>query len=210
MKTAKKNKKQTQKFWTLFHQYRTKIALLTFFVVLPITLVLIAYLGPIQDSRSVTFDTDSNNQDIYISNFDSLEDLEDLDLNIKWTTLRNPIYRDDELITTGLYRFNVTYNILNGKNISNVRVQIALKPLYGTEQDNSSLTNVRSTSDGTNIDVTHNVLYPFSPLWFVTIKEPTVYLKIIYRETFAGNIEPIDVILYANYSLKDEFPPNVE
>ena len=210
MGTNKITKKKQQNFWTFFHQYRTKIALLTFFVILPITLLLIAYLGPLEQSRSVTFDTDNNNQSIFISDFNHLEDLKDIDITLDWTTLRNPVFDEDILVTSGLYRFIVSYDVLNNKNISNLRVQIALKPLYGTDQDMSTLTSIRSTSQGSSVDVIHNVMYPFSPLWFINIEEPNVYLKIIYTESFEGNIDPIEVTVYAYYSLKDKLPISVE
>jgi hypothetical protein len=206
--------KQIQKdssisFWSLFHKYRIKIALLSFFVIIPLTLILVAYLGPLNDSKQVTFDQTITGTSEFISSFKNLDDIKDLDITLKWTELNLPILNDKEERINGSYTFNFSYTVLDNKNISGVTIQVALKSLYGNVQNVSNPVSISSSVNGTNITVSHNILYPFSPLWFVTINEPIVYLKITYKETIPGISQPLDVIQYASYSLANVLPKKV-
>ena len=210
MQKTKSNKKTKTSFWTKFHLYRTKIALLSFIVIIPITLILVAYLGPLQDSRSVTFDRTITSESEYFSDFKKLSDLDDLNLEISWLTYRKPVSDGQDNYVNGSFTFNIKYEPADNKNISNVRVQLVLKPLYGTTQDTNNPVTVNSGSSGSNFTVPHNVIYPYSPLWFINIKDPIVYIKIQYTESFTGNINPIEKTEYAYFSLNGIDPTNVE
>lgn len=209
MSSKQTTKHQSLSFWTLFHTYRTKIALFSFFVIIPITLILVAYLGPLNASRQVTFDQTVSDSSVYISSFKNLNDVKDLDVTLTWSELNLPTRNEDDELINGSYKFNVSYTVLDSKNISGVTVQIALKSLYGTVQNLSNPVLISSSVNGSDVLVSHNVLYPFSPLWFVTVNEPTVYLKISYKETIVGISEPLDVIQYAVFSLSDVLPNKV-
>jgi len=210
MQKPKSTKKNTKNFWTFFHTYRTKIALIAFVVVIPLTLVLTAYLGPLSKSRSVTFDRNITEQSEYISDFKNLDDLDDLNLILQWTTYRRPVDDGNGNFVNGSYTFNIRYETLNNKNISNVRVQLVLKPVYGDTQDTNNPVAITAGNTGSNFTVSHSIVYPFTPLWLVQINEPTVYIKITYTETFTGSIAPIEVTEYAFYSLSGIDPTNVE
>lgn len=209
MSTKQIKKNQPSSFWSLFHKYRTKIALFSFLIIIPITLILVAYLGPLNESRQVTFDSTITDSSEFINSFKGLDDIKDLEMKLIWSELNIPILNDKEELINGSYKFNLSYTVLDGKNISGVTVQVALKSLYGTVQNVSNPVSVSSSVNGSDITVSHNVLYPFSPLWFVTINEPTVYLKITYKESFPGISQPVDVIQYASYSLADVLPKKV-
>jgi len=209
MSSKQIKKDSSVSFWTLFHKYRNKIALFSFFVIIPLTLILVAYLGPLNESRKVTFDQTISDSSEFITSFKDLDEIKDLEITLNWTELNLPILNDNNELINGSYVFNLSYTVLDNKNISDVTVQIALKSQYGTVQNVSNTFPITSSVNGSNITVSHNVLYPFSPLWFVTINEPVVYLKISYKETFPGISQPVDVIQYASYSLADVLPKKV-
>ena len=203
-----KKDKSKPSIWLFLHRYRSKIALALFFVVLPIILLIAAYVSPLVQSQRVIFDQEITEESVTIRSFDRLEDVEDMTINFSWSSLTLPEEDDDGILFGGRYGFTMSYTLDAPYDISNVRVVISLQPRFTNIRDVSNEERLSSSSDRT-IFVNHNVNYPINPLWFVTIEEPTVYIRIMYEKGLAGQLEPITVTEYVRVSLKDELPENV-
>ena len=203
-------KKETTKksFWKTFHQYRLKIALAAFLVIIPVVLLFAAYISPLVQSTRVSFDQEITEESTFISSFKDLEDVEDVYLGFTWKKLILPSEDENGNLIGGSFVFSVNYNIDESIDISNVRVIVSLQPRFTTFRDVSDeirLTNYSSR----DVYVNHNLVYPLNPLWFVTINEPTVYIKLMYDKGVAGELEPITVTEYIRFSLANIDPLEV-
>lgn len=203
-------KKDTSKqsFWIKVHKYRVKIALSLFFIVLPIILLIAAYVSPLVQSQRVAFDQEITEESEFIRSFGNLEDLEDINLSFSWTSLYLPEENEDGTLTGGSYGFTVGYTMDTPIDISSVRIVISLQPRFTNIRDVSSEERLTLNSER-QIFVNHNVNYPINPLWFVTIEDPTVYIKVMYEKGLAGELEPITVTEYVLVSLNDLVPEDV-
>lgn len=203
-------KKETTKksFWKTFHQYRLKIALAAFIVVIPIVLLFAAYISPLVQSTRVSFDQEITEESTFISSFKDLEDVEDVYLGFTWKELVLPREDTEGNLVGGSFIFSVNYNIDENIDISNVRVIVSLQPRFTTFRDVSA--EIRLTSySSRDVAVSHNLSYPLNPLWFVTINEPTVYIKLMYDKGVSGELEPITETEYIKVSLANVDPLEV-
>ena len=203
-------KKETTKksFWKTFHQYRLKIALAAFLIIIPVVLLFAAYISPLVQSTRVSFDQEITEESTFISSFKDLQDVEDVYLGFTWKKLILPTEDAEGNLVGGSFVFSVNYNIDENIDISNVRVIVSLQPRFTTFRDVSAeirLTNYSSR----DVFVNHNLAYPLNPLWFVTINEPTVYIKLMYDKGVAGELEPITVTEYVKVSLANVDPLEV-
>ncbi|PKK93905.1 MAG: hypothetical protein CVV61_02295 [Tenericutes bacterium HGW-Tenericutes-6] len=199
----KQNNKQVKpSFWKWLHQYRIKIALSAFLVIIPITLILTAYIGAYTTNNKVHFDVEVTQETTYIKDFISYDDIDALLLHIEWVALKSPEENTEGVLVNGYYDFNLRYEAKEGYSINNVSVT----PLLQTPW-----TNIRSLGTTQNLTTSNRVFriifnyeLPVRPLWFVTVEEANLYLKVDYTFTSAGS--PITKTVYVLYPLENITP----
>jgi hypothetical protein len=201
-----KTKNQQKTFLVWVHKNRLKIGLLAFFVLVPIALIITAYVGTYVGSQRFYFTQERTDLTEYISDFITADEINDFNLEIEWTTLRLPIADDEGKLINGQYGFSVTYTQKPNYVVNNVRVT----PLLQT--DWARMRSVGSTvtlNEGVAraLTVNFNFELPTRPLWFVTVEEPNLYLMITYTRVLAGN--PVEQVVYVQYSLNGLNPKNV-
>lgn len=197
------NIKQTKpSFWKWFHKNRIKVALYTFLIVVPITLILTAYIGAYTNNNKVHFDVEVTEETTYIKDFVSYDDIDALLIHIEWIALKSPEENEEGILINGYYDFNIRFEAKEGYSINNVAVTPVLQTPW---------TNIRSMGTQQNL-TTNNRLFrvifnfelPVNPLWFVTVDEANLYLKVDYTFTSAGS--PITKTAYVMYPLEDISP----
>lgn len=203
-----KKKQEKKSFWKTFHQYRLKIALAAFLIVLPIVLLISAYVSPLVQSTRVSFDQEITEESTYISSFKDIDDLEDITLSFTWNELVIPRASSDGTYEDGEFVFGMSYRLEESIDISNVRVTVSLQPRF-TSIRNISREITLSSFSSRDVTVAHNVMYPLNPLWFVTINEPTVYIQLMYEKGLAGELEPVTFTEYIKVSLANIDPLEV-
>ncbi len=199
------NKQETPTFWQWLHKYRAKIGLLVFAIALPITLLLIAFLGPYFSNRSVHFDEEYNDVQ---RNFVGIDDLKELSIKVGWTALTYPVFSDDdpeEITSHGSYRFIIGYEAKGLYDITSVAVTPVLHTDWFPHYSIGSMRNI--SPSGTTIAVVWDEEFPMTRLLFITITEPNLYLKVEY--TYQVQDQPINETAYVMYSLHDLNPDTV-
>lgn len=212
MQKSTNQKQSKSSFFSLFHQYRTKIALSLFLVITPLLLIVIGYLSPYLQSTRVTFDLEITEESDYIRNFKSLDELEDITLYVEWLTLTKPTENETGELTGGNLSFRITYEIENNKDINDITVTPVLQPLYTNVRDIAQPRTIFPygiTSSSTVFTITHNVLYPLNPIFLVNVSDPVLYLKITYNEVLSDRIDPIQMTEYVSISLSELNPNQV-
>lgn len=197
----KKNEPMT--FWTWLNKYRAKIGLLAFVIAIPLTLVLIAYLGPYYSNKSVHFD--SEYKDVQ-RQFVGVDDMEEIAINIVWKKLVNPVYDDEGVVTShGSYQFDINYETKGAYDISSV----AITPVLHTDWFSHYSIGAKLTIGTSNksVSVAWDELFPMRKLIFVTVNEPNLYLKVEY--TYAVMESTVNKTAYVKYALSDLNPQEV-
>ncbi len=199
----KADKHKPLTFWQKIHKYRAKIGLLAFLIIIPISLVLIAYLGPYFSNKSVNFSSETaETQDIQ-RRFIGLNDLDEMLLTVEWTDLVKPQFSEDNEVTTpGYYRFLLTYEAKDNYDISTVSITPVLHPDWFPVYFVGTTRQMYSTS--LTFQVTYNEVMPLHKLLFVTVEQPNLYLKIEY--SYISGEETINQVAYVKYSLEGLYP----
>ena len=187
-----------------FHTHRIRIIIWTAAIVIPLTLILLAYVGSYNTYKKVYFDSESTE---YIKNFDKLDDLETIDLDFEWITLKYPVFDDDDNVTTnGYYQFKFTFNNESSYNITNV----VLTPVLQTNwiDQNSIGTAVSLIEDNTsNMLISYNFELPERTLIFIDVTDPILYLKVTIN--YVTGDQTFNIIKYVSIDLKDYYPNTV-
>lgn len=203
MKIKKIEKKVT--FWTWLHRNRIKVAVLAFLIILPIALVLTAYIGSYTANRKVTFDDTITEESEYIKDFLNPDEIDAFEMTIVWNELKHPVGTvDEEGFENGYYEFLITYAAQENFTVKNVTIV----PVLQTDWTNLRAvgTPVSLTNTAT-VTVLFNHDLPVKPLLFVTVSEPHLYLMVQYTLTTGG--QDVSFIEYVQFSLKDINPLNV-
>ncbi|MBN3490574.1 hypothetical protein JV173_03495 [Acholeplasma equirhinis] len=183
----------TSKFGKWLNKYRLLIILILFIVVVPVAFVVSLYLGDYLKYKAVTFgnesitefqgyelltEDDTNHQVITIKTTD-------LTYSIKWMSYTTPLY-DDE---TGTYVFRVKYEEHSNKFVSNVQATLILQTQWINAKSQPKPIVTQETYS-TNQNINFNYVLPKSPLWFVTVEMPDLYVKLSYDIQYGlGTIE---------------------
>jgi hypothetical protein len=190
------------------HKYRIKLALSLFLIVTPVFSIAIGYITPYRQSTRVSFDPEITDESVFIRNFKSLDELEDITLYFSWITLMEPIENQDGTLSGGSMTFRIQYEIENNKDINNLFVTPVLQPLYTNIRDVGQQKVILPFGD-TDFTIPHNLLYPFNPLFLVQLNDPILYLKITYKEILNDKIDPVTVTEYIRIPLDAFNPTNV-
>lgn len=209
MKNQKIVKKPT--FWTWLHRNRLKIVTLSFIVILPLALVFTAYIGSYTANRKVYFDQEITEETEMIKGFMTLDEIDAFSLNVIWNELKHPTtLPDSDELSGGYFKFHVSYETKENYTVKNVSVIPVLQTdwkdiRYIGNSWTIKTTEQTSSSDFKSVSFNHEL--PFSPLLFVTVSEPNLYMKISYTVTSGGN--DVTHIDYVRFSLKGLNPINV-
>ncbi len=192
-------------FWAWIHLNRIKIALILFLVVVPFTLALIIYTGTYANGQRVHFDAEVTESTTYIKDFVEPDEIDALELSIQWTELKHPTEDETGTLTGGYYRFNILYTAKTNYEI----ISVSATPVLKTPWTDQQVIGTRSTVTTTNraFTILYNEDLPLRPLWFVTVNEPNLYLKVEYTFITASN--QVTKTVYVAFPLHDLNPDKV-
>lgn len=207
----KNNVKKAVKFnfWLWLHQNRIKVALLSFLVIVPIALILTAYIGAYTNNNKVHFDSEVTDSTVFIKDFTDIDEIDAFELSIVWQELRNPVaitsgINEDPILTGGYYKFNMFYTPKENYTVNSVNVTAVLKTPWTDVRYISAPAPLATTVRSVQVNFNHEL--PLRPLWFVEVTDPILYLKLEYTFTAAGN--PLTKTVYIAFPLED-LNPNV-
>lgn len=172
-------------FWGFIHQYRTKIVLVMFFVLVPIALALTIYVGAYTNNNKVHFDQAVTPETTYIKDFVTQDDLDALQLHISWYELKYPVKNAEDKLEGGSYAFDLYYEAKENYEILQVSVTTVLQTPWTNIRSISSPTSL--TTSSRRVSIPFNYELPVNPLWFVKVTDPALYLKVDYSFMSAGN-----------------------
>ena len=201
----KAKQKKQRPFLTWIHTHRLKVAAILFLVILPIALTIAVYVGSYTANNAVYFDQEITENSEKISEFLTIEDLDALSLNIEWDELKKPSENEEGVLYNGYYKFNVSYTPNTNYQIESVEVTPVLKTDWKNYRSVGNKTDITTTYS--SFLVNFNYELPTSPLLFVSIDEPHLYLKVEYTYETAG--QTISEIDYVKYSLNALNPNKV-
>jgi hypothetical protein len=209
MKNQKIEKKTT--FWSWLHRNRLKIVTLGFIVILPLALILTAYIGSYTANRKVYFDAELTEETETIKNFLSPDEIDAFSLDIVWNELKHPtLFADSDELTGGYYKFHISYVANENFNVKNVSIIPVLQTDWKDIRSVGTSWTIKTTettapNDLKSISFNHEL--PFKPLLFVTVSEPNLYMKVTYTVSTSGN--DVNYVDYVRFSLKNVNPLNV-
>lgn len=198
---------QTNKpsIWVWIHLHRIRIALILFLVVVPVTLTLIVYTGTYANGRRVHFDAEVTDATTFINDFIAPDEIDALELTIEWTELKHPTEDENGALTGGYYRFNILYTPKTNYEVISVSATPVLKTPWTDQQALGSRSTVTTTNR--SFTIVYNEDLPLSPLLFVTVNEPNLYLKVEY--TFISASNQVTKTVYVAFPLHDLNPDKV-
>lgn len=185
------SKKSKQSFGSLLLTYRKIIILSLFFVLLPIVIVIGVYSGTKANGEKIKMKADATTT-ISSNKFDSIEDFDDFNLTFEYVKLAKIVDPENSEKTIGnSYTFKVSYT-KNIQDVSKVSISSVLVGPWSTYQVIKEPINLSEGSQQ-NLVVEFKKVTPYSPLLFVTVEHPIMYLEVKY--TIAG-LEHINYLKY--------------
>lgn len=203
--------KPSSAFGKWLMKYRMIIIIASFFILVPIVFVVSLYLGDYLRNKDVNFgDIRAKNikdSTLVIEESTSHEvitlDSNDLTVSIKLKSILKPEYIDE----VGNYKFKVKYATKNNKSISNLSVSLVLHTQWIDTTSDVKAVNP-STSYGSDQSITYSHILPRTPLPFVTITSPDLYVMVTYQvESVLGSMETYTTFYKVN--LKGLTPSDV-
>ncbi|VEU82576.1 hypothetical protein [Acholeplasma hippikon] len=168
--------------WLL--KYRLILTILGIFILVPAAFVIALYVGDYLKYQKVTFD------DVVVSKFEksylttesstnheeiNLENA-DLIVKIKLDSFLIPEYYDE----SGYYTFKAKYVEQVNKLVSSVQITLVLQTDWMDAKSNPYSISL-SKNYSSQHSVAFNHILPQSPLWFVKVERPNLYVKVTYQ-----------------------------
>lgn len=192
-------------FWKWLHKNRIKVVTYSFLIIIPLTLLLTAYIGTYTTHTKVHFDQEVTENTEYISKFTDMDEIDAFELSIDWKELKYPVLNEDDELSGGYYMFSMFYTAKQNYSVISMTVTPVLKTNW---TDIRSMGNpVTLTPSARNVQIPFNYELPVKPLWFVTVEEPILYLKIDY--TFVTATNEIAKTVYIQFILSEINPDKV-
>ena len=192
-------------FWTQVHKNRIKIALSLFFILIPIVLVVIAYVGTYANQNKIHFDQSVTDETVFIKKFVDPDQIDALTLDISWYELKHPTTDTEGELVNGYYAFDIFYTEKDNYEVTTVNVTPVLKTPWTDLRSMGSLTTLYTSSR--RVTIPFNYELPVKPLWFVTVTDPVLYLKVTYTFNSAGS--QLEKTAYVKLVLEDLNPTRV-
>jgi len=197
-------KKKT--IWSWINQNRLKLAVWLFLIVLPVSLIIITYAGSYISNQSVYFDKEITENSTKINDFQSIDELKAITLDIEWDAFKKPALDEFDNLTGGYYKFLIAYDTKsNYEQVSNVRVTPVLKTSWKNYTSVGTESLIKTSYTSFIIDFNYHL--PKTVLPFVTIENPNLYLKVTYSYVSAG--QTINEENYVKFVLDDLNPKTV-
>jgi hypothetical protein len=218
----KNNQKIVKKsFWSWIHRYRLKIVLLSFIVVVPIALLLTIYIGSFANNNKVHFDQTVTADTVYIKDFIKvnpqkldvdenfyyiIDQIDELKIYIRWHELVLPVENSETgNLEGGFYRFKAYYTQNSGFVVSSFNVTPVLQTGWTDIRGIGSQVSLQnSVPSNANLNINFNHIMPVTPLPFVKIESPVLYLKVNYVVQVSG--QPIAKTAYLQFDLEQINP----
>jgi hypothetical protein len=102
--------------------------------------------------------------------------------------------------------------VKHNKDINDITVTPVIQPLFSSNRDIAQprvILPFGLTTSNTVFTLTHNVLYPYRPMFLVSITDPILYLKVTYNEVLSDRVDPVVVTEYISIPLNDLDPDRV-
>lgn len=200
----KQNISKKKRILSWIHKNRVKLGIWLFLIILPITLVITAYVGSYTTNKIVYFDSEITEESVMVKKFIKADELKGISLNIEWDAFTKPTESEDDTLTGGSYRFIISYSPESSYDVGSVKITPVLQTDW---KDYRSVGAQRSLStNDISFPIAFNFDLPTSPLLFVTIQDPNLYLKVEYTYSVVG--QDVTEIEYVKFSLKD-LNPNI-
>lgn len=203
MNKQTKSKSKTILSW--IHKNRIKIGIWLFVIILPITLILTAYVGSYTANKAVYFDTEITEDSIEVRDFIQADELTGIDLNITWDSLKRPTEDENGFFENGYYRFVMYYMPKSSYEVQSVTITPVLQTDWKSYRSVGMQRNL--STDDLTVLIDFNFDLPESPLLFVKIEDPNLYLKVTYTYIVVG--QEVTDIEYVKFSLNDLNPNTV-
>jgi hypothetical protein len=222
MKNKQKPVKKTFLGW--IHRNRLKIVLISFLVIVPITLILTIYIGSFVNNNKVHFDQEVTQETIYIKDFIevnpskldidenfyyTIDQIDAFELHLRWDELILPVKNETTgELENGVYKFKTYYAQNDGFNVSSLNIT----PVLQTEWTDiraigPSLGVQTSIPVSANLNIQFNYRLPVRPLLFVKLESPMLYLRLNYVLQVAGS--PLNKTAYIQFDLDQVNPRTV-
>ena len=200
----KKNLTKTKIILKWIDKNRVKIGIWLFLIILPVSLVITAYVGSYTSNRSVYFDQEITEESVKINKFVRPDELNAITLDIEWDALKKPIEDAEGVLTQGYYRFNIKYSANENFDLENVKITPVLK----TDWKNYRAVGIERyiSTSFISFAVDFNYELPMTPLLLVKVEEPNLYLKVEYTYLSAG--QNVTEVEYVKFPL-DNLNPNI-
>lgn len=201
-----KSKTNTNKksFTSWLHKNRLKVVILSFAIVIPITLIVLAYVGTYANSRKLYMDTEKPETLINSKEIIKIDDVTELNLNIELTEIVLPKLNEDKELSGGTYRFNVSYTPTVSSQFESVSATFILQTPW-LKYRSSNVTRTLSTNDSSFL-VQFNYVLPKRTLIFINVERPDLYIKLDIKR---ANTD-FTTTYYIRHSLLDETPLVIE
>ena len=185
-------------------QYYMRIIGWILVIILPATLIASTYISTYRDSLKVSFEPEITDSSVFISQFIDIDDIQLIDLEIDWLEFKRPIRNTEGELINGSYTFQIAYQENSNNSINQVMVTPVLQTKWLDVREAGSQQIIGNAFSSFKIDFNYEM--PQTPLYFINVTEPTLYLKVTIVQTIADN--QIHHIYYVMYDLSDEFPTN--
>jgi len=208
-------------FWSWIHQNRLKIVLMSFLVVVPITLFLTIYIGSFVNNNKVHFDQTISEETVYIKDFIkvnpskldvdasfyyTIDQIDEFEFYIRWDSFTAPTVNSTTGdLENGNYKFKAFYKQNTGFVVSSLNVTPVLQTQWTDIRALGFSSAIQTSVPGSaNININFNYRLPVTPLPFVKIESPMLYLRLNYVVQVSGS--PITRTAYLQFDLNQINP----
>lgn len=178
--------------WLL--KYRLLIILSTFIILIPIAFVAALYIGDYLKYKEVNFSLPNAEVQDLRSEFETSTLITEDETNHQVIKMENSdliiyIKLDDILVreyvdTHGYYKFFTKWESKRGNDTTGVNVTFVLQTQWINGKSAPLSFAPTKTYPNNSREVTYDTILPQTPLWFVTVESPDLYVKVTYTSSF--------------------------
>jgi hypothetical protein len=186
-------------------KYRVKILLSIFLLFLPTMLIIMLYTSTYSQSIRVYFDNEITEDTDYIKDFVKMDAITEFDLIFEWLEYRVPEKNDDGTLANGYYTISLQYVPKANYNITQMMATTVLQVPWTTYR--SAIAPTQIFTNPRYMFIPFNFELPNKPLWFVSVTDPILYIKLDYRYQSAST--SINKTAYVSIDLSEYLPNRV-
>jgi hypothetical protein len=174
---VKENKAKSVMDWLYIHRL---IVVIGGIFLIAIVVLITIYISLYLDTRRISFENDVNEKPVYVSEFDSMDDIDYVDIEY------NFLKQDTILSDGGSYTIEFILNDLAVNRIKDISVTVLVHSKWVRDYSFVSTRKTLSMNDsGQDVIINYDKKLPDMPLLFVFLDSPDLYLKfdITYTDT---------------------------